>query len=111
MWAFLPFVCASLICAYFRRFWKEASPLFESGWPQPERGFSDVRCVRVGRESRVFLGWSLSVVSCHRQSSTGGVVVSATCATTPLSSSVIKTKRSSIPLVNIVKKEESVEGH
>ena len=31
--------------------------------------------------------------SSHRQSSTGSVVVTATCATTPLSQSTIKTKK------------------
>ena len=45
------------------------------------RFFSDFRCVRVGRESRVLLGWFLSAVLSHRQSSTGSVAVTATCAT------------------------------
>ena len=41
--------------------------------------------------------------SSHRQSSTCGVVVTATCATTPLSQSTIKTKRRRIPTASMTR--------
>ena len=95
MW--LSFIrCASLFfLCIVQKAWREASPPFESGWPQSKGGFSDFRCVRVGEERWVLLGWSLSVVSSHRQPGTGSVVVSATCATMPLSPSLKKTRSKS----------------
>ena len=55
-----------------------------------ERRFFLTFGVRVERDSCDLLCWSLSVVSSHKQSSTGSVVVSATWATTPLSLSIKK---------------------
>ena len=61
--AFLHFVCVSLcfMCSSEGR--KEALPPFESVFGHSRKdGFLDFRCVHVGRESCVSLGWSLSAV-------------------------------------------------